>query len=530
MRKALRSKNLQQVDKKAISTKRNEILAVVVCHNEMRRLAWFLDYYRKLGIDRFFIVDNASDDESVKFLLEQPDVHIFHTTDSYLESRAGLDWSKAILDSYGHGHWCLTVDVDEILIYPGSETVPLKTLCAYLDSADAQGLYTFMIDMYPRGPLQDFTYVPGTSFLQACPCFDADNYHVVPVRRFPFLEIRGGPRERCFFPMQEKASGSQKDTVPGPPLKKIPLVKWERGLLYTNSTHFLNKAIPLANISGLILHFKFFEDFLDHAKRELARGQRWNAGAQYQRYLETISNDSKFTFCYQGTAEYRDSLQMIELGHLRPSWPYFDFVKKAGCDGETLAKLRDLLRKWPVCYDTQIGDCLSLWFGFRSHVDRKRGAAIDLDNATFGDVQILPSAVTSDLQGFCENLRAAEVRGWAFDQRQFGVPVIISLRVDGIEVARQLADLRRDDLVNVAGSTDKCGFCFQLPLQLFDGRAHELSLVFEQDGYPLKNSPLHVSPKMLNSLIDESLDRALKSLIGAKNRLVLRLNRGELQN
>ncbi|MCL6588560.1 MAG: glycosyltransferase family 2 protein [Firmicutes bacterium] len=40
-------------------------------------------HYRKLGANRFFIVDNNSADTTRDFLLKQPDVHLFFIRKKY---------------------------------------------------------------------------------------------------------------------------------------------------------------------------------------------------------------------------------------------------------------------------------------------------------------------------------------------------------------------------------------------------------------------------------------------------------------
>ena len=75
----MRNFNMQQVDRRHIPIRRNEIRAFMCIRNEILRLPWILEYHRRIGIDRFFIVDNGSTDGSLDFLLAQDDVHCFYT-------------------------------------------------------------------------------------------------------------------------------------------------------------------------------------------------------------------------------------------------------------------------------------------------------------------------------------------------------------------------------------------------------------------------------------------------------------------
>ena len=50
------------------------VLAFVTLRNEKPRLPYFLNYYRKLGVDHFLFVDNGSGDGRHELLSAEPDV------------------------------------------------------------------------------------------------------------------------------------------------------------------------------------------------------------------------------------------------------------------------------------------------------------------------------------------------------------------------------------------------------------------------------------------------------------------------
>ena len=112
-----------------------DVLAFTTPRNEKIRLEYFLKYYRRLGIDHFVMVDNASDDGSREYLADQPDVSLWSSTASYKRSRFGMDWLNALMRQYAHGHWCVVVDPDEFLIYPFCDTRPIPALTDWLDSS-----------------------------------------------------------------------------------------------------------------------------------------------------------------------------------------------------------------------------------------------------------------------------------------------------------------------------------------------------------------------------------------------------------
>jgi hypothetical protein len=352
---------LTRLDVIPISDNKDEVRLIATVRNELPRLPFFFAYYRKLGVKRFFFTDNNSDDGTTAYLLQQPDCHVFHTTNSYREAQYGVHWQNRLLDSYGAGHWCLIVDADELFVYPFCEKVSLNSLCLYLDRFGWEGVYTFMLDMYHPSNMAEAVCEPGKSFIDICPMFDRD-YHFVrrsffdllrlPHRPppFPETEVIGGPRARIFYPEQnttalwprlkvrllgrllKKFSGLGlfgEDKVPhmASMLFKVPLVKWRKGMAYYSSTHILTP-IKLADITGVLLHFKFFSDFHDKAMLESRRGEHVGGARQYRRYADILQQQGgKASLGYQGSVRYRSSDDLMQHKLMHASTMYEKFVQ-----------------------------------------------------------------------------------------------------------------------------------------------------------------------------------------------------------
>ena len=271
--------------------RRGDILGFACVRNEGARLPYFLEHHRKLGVDHFLIVDNASDDGSAAMLAAQPDVSLWSSTASYRGSRFGLDWVGALLLRHGAGHWCLTLDADEILIYPDWQARDLRALTAWLDAKGAAGLPAMMLDLYPKGPLSQVTLAPGQDPLRALPYFDAGPYDRTAQARYGNTAIRGGVRRRVFFADAPEHA---------PHLHKLPLVKWQRRYVYLSSTHlalprrlnggFADAALP----SGLLLHTKFLPDVLTKSADEKARREHFTHAERYDPYYDQILADPDF--------------------------------------------------------------------------------------------------------------------------------------------------------------------------------------------------------------------------------------------
>lgn len=293
------------------------ILCFSTVRNEMLRLAFFLDHYRSLGVSHFLIVDNASDDGTAEFLAAQPDVSLWRTSCSYKLARFGMDWLGWLQWQFGHGHWCLTVDADELLTYPYSDQRDLAILTGWLDTQGVESFGALMLDMYPQGPLSEAAYEAGDDPIKALCWFDAGNYRhkIHPVYENHW--VQGGARERVFF---------ENDPNKAPTLSKTPLVRWHWRNVYVSSTHQmlprrLNHVFDFEDDSkttGVLLHTKFLPNIAAKSAEEITRQQHFENSDLYQDYHRRLTENpvlwTPVSCRYQG-AEQLIELRLMSKGH-----------------------------------------------------------------------------------------------------------------------------------------------------------------------------------------------------------------------
>lgn len=304
-------RELSVVQNRTTTIKPGDILLFCTFRNEDIRLPYFFEYYRNLGVDHFLMVDNGSRDGGSAFAAEQPDVSLWSTEGGYGNSRFGMDWLTYLQWRYAHGHWALTVDVDEFFVYPFCDTRPLAALGDWLDASDVRSFGTMMLDMYPKGPVSQAVYERGMDPLQVADWFDTGNYTISRNKRMRNLWIQGGPRARAFF-----ADNPEK----APALNKVPFVKWNGRYTYVSSTHMiLPRGLNLVydqqggeKTSGVLLHAKFLNTFGDRAKEEVSRGEHYGGADEYQRYADIPEQEADLWSKW--SAQYLNWRQLEGLG------------------------------------------------------------------------------------------------------------------------------------------------------------------------------------------------------------------------
>jgi len=288
-----KSRSVSVVANRTDAIRPSDVLCFGTLRNERPRLTYFLNYYRDRGISHFLFVDNDSEDGTREYLADQPDCSVWSTTDSYKRSRFGIDWINRLLRLYGHGHWCLTVDPDEFLVYPFSDTRPIPALTDWLSSSSIKSFGAMLLDMYPKGEITAQPYQDGQDPFEIACWFDAGNYSIKRNAEYGNLWIQGGPRARAFFADRPARA---------PALNKIPLVHWQRHYTYVSSTHMLlPRGLNLVydewggeKTSGVLLHAKFLNSFTEKAAEELERRQHYAASAEYRAYAEGLSQNPDF--------------------------------------------------------------------------------------------------------------------------------------------------------------------------------------------------------------------------------------------
>ena len=282
-----RRRQLTPVINRTANNAPDTILLFSTVRNEMARLPHFLDFHRKIGVGHFLFVDNASDDGTSGYLQGQPDVSLWTTSHSYKRSRFGVDWLTWLQFRHGHGHWCLTLDADELFLSAHHGENSLTRLTRWLDRHGHTAVPALMLDLYPKGRISDATFEPGGDPLTTLRYFDADGYTATPRPELGSAITRGGPRARMFF---------ADDPRRAPTLNKVPLVRWSRRFAYLTSTHVilpprLNPAVKRGpdQPAAVLLHTKLLPQVLERSVEEKHRQEHFSNSRLYDSYYDALA-------------------------------------------------------------------------------------------------------------------------------------------------------------------------------------------------------------------------------------------------
>lgn len=277
---------------------------VCVVRNAAGTLDAFLAHYRGLGVTRFIILDDRSEDGTVALLDRQGDVDLFRSNVDFAGSDMGLVWRDKLFDLYGRDRWYLNVDADEFLAYPGSETRPLADFIAALERAGLRRAMAPMLDLYPAGPLREAAFDAGRHAhpLAVSPMIDGDGYTLTP-EKFS-LAVRGGPRTRLFgnrirltkFPLLfvDEATRLRGGSIHGP----LPIVR--------------NFAVPHA----VLLHFKFSAASVEEFRRHVSEAQHFGGGVFYREIAEAPGFGDDLDLRYPGSLRVGDSADLVARGFM----------------------------------------------------------------------------------------------------------------------------------------------------------------------------------------------------------------------
>ncbi|MEN3791776.1 glycosyltransferase family 2 protein [Fulvimarina sp. MAC3] len=263
----------------------------------------FLEHYRKIGVTRFIVLDDRSDDGTREQLRQETDVDLFGSRLDYTAAHRSLLWRDGLIDLYGRDRWYLNVDIDEFLIFPGCETRSVRDFIADLERTGRRRALAPMLDLYPDGPLSTAAIGEGLSPTDISPLIDGDGYRVFN-RKF-CTSIVGGPRYRLF--------GTEMRLTKFPVLYADSATKHLGASIHGPFPFRRNFTSPTA----ALLHFKFSDHSMEEFARIVERGTHFDGSRYYRAMIEDERFSSDADLRYDKSIRADDTNRLIEAGFLK---------------------------------------------------------------------------------------------------------------------------------------------------------------------------------------------------------------------
>jgi glycosyltransferase involved in cell wall biosynthesis len=277
-----------------------EIAVICVLRNEAKRLPLFFDHYKQMGINRFFMVDNGSDDGSHELLLAEPLADVFVAHASFVDGHFGLYWSNGLARKYCQGHWILVADADELLVYDGMEKKSLPDLADWLDAHGRDRLFTIMVDVYPSGSVGAEQRSLADILVEDC-WFDSEGYSLEASDGGWLLT--GGPRHRLF--------NRGRATPYRHWISKHPFFRMEANRAIVSHHWIWPMDWRMREPQGAFLHLKLMDDFLERSARYEREGQHAHGSRSYKLINERLSEMPQVEFFHPNSRRYRGPKSLI---------------------------------------------------------------------------------------------------------------------------------------------------------------------------------------------------------------------------
>ena len=280
-----------------ISVEKNDIIAICVEKNDLIKIKKFITHHRKLGIDKFVIIDNDSNDGTIEWLKEQKDVIIMQTKTPYTTNRREA-WINRVIAYYGYNRWYFVADSDELLDYNESEKKSINDLIKYYEKNNIVRARALMIDMYAKP--EYYSNGNKNDFFSKCIYFDKDTYFAS--KRHHIDLICGGPRARMF---DDKAW-----------LTKYPLFYFRKKDIECKSHFLFPYQDNIFTKCQLVLkHYKFQPGDLEKYKDIIKKGNYFNGSVQYKKYVNVMEKNNSLDFIYENIIKYDNSksLNVIDV-------------------------------------------------------------------------------------------------------------------------------------------------------------------------------------------------------------------------
>ncbi len=288
---------------------------ILLCRveNGMEWIPQFLTHYRRLGVAHMIFLDTGSTDGSVDHL-QGSDVTVYRTSLPFKTHRLWM--RRWLMDRCPPGTWTLNVDIDELFVLPLFGTT--VDLVKYLDENRYTAMRAHMLDLFASGPIGSREAPADAPLEEQYPFYDISDVH--PIRDswiFPDGQSwMGGIRKTIFGRDHPSTSAGLCQGLPVSDfwLTKHPIIKTGQNILaFEDSEHNIVDA-RVADITGVLLHFKFTPSFRRYVDECVRRGQHWNESEEYKAYQAVLAANPSLSLKQSSAERWSGIDALVRVG------------------------------------------------------------------------------------------------------------------------------------------------------------------------------------------------------------------------
>lgn len=295
----------------------------------MKDAAWFVGpfirHHQALGAKHILIVDNGSSDDTVAIAAGFDNVTVIRNTlpaKSY-ECLLRAQTARRVFQ----GGWVLFVDSDELFEVPFAKGASLPRLTAYLNAQGYTAMAAQMLDLFSA---HNYATTRAMDYDRTIAAFD--QYTLGEIARAPYhdrqaIGFNWFVREnRCEAAVQWLIGGLRhevfgEDCV----LTKHSLVRNVKGVDLMVHPHCAS-GVVLADVTGVLRHYKLAGDYLDRDRRNILRGV-WDHAEDARRVAVAGAGD-EFTISAAKPRPWRGPDMLVAEGFLIASERYQRFMRQ----------------------------------------------------------------------------------------------------------------------------------------------------------------------------------------------------------
>lgn len=304
---------------------KSSIVLFCVIRDEEILLPHFINHYQSIGVTHFVFIDNNSEDQSVKTILENnASTELWKTNQKYSSNSYGVGWVNKLLKSFYKKYWCVVVDADEFLLLKNEN---LNSLREIMLETSSNVLETVLIDLYPKK--QNLTQNPYNPSLYNY-CYDIFNEDFLSsdIALDNSRVVKGGFRRRI-FKIGDNAKSSvclnKKSFFYNDFYKTHELsvgMHWILPLRFDSWENYdhkpwYNQSIRYYKSQAAIAHLKFTnQDLVSHIKTRIQRNEDWDNSQEYKEYLSKYTKafySDRFSRKFTSVSNlYKDTLEKLK--------------------------------------------------------------------------------------------------------------------------------------------------------------------------------------------------------------------------